>query len=247
MLAFCRGSAPNPSCFALAARARARRTARVTFKPEFLARVTERRAELQRTLAALLPAPRAIVWEVGCGHGHFLVRYAAENPAKFCVGVDIILDRLARSGKKRDRAQLANCHFVRAEAREFFNALPAGVTFEEVWVLFPDPWPKARHNKHRVLKADFFDAVASRAGEGARFYFRTDHEEYFREVEATVATLQTWRRDPTAAWPLEQETVFQARAPSYHSLVALRTSHPAPAIELVGPGQPPPTAPTSPA
>lgn len=219
----------------------------MTFKPEFLARVAERRAELQRTLGALLPAPRAIVWEVGCGHGHFLVRYAAEHPGKFCVGVDIILDRLARSGRKRDRAQLANCHFVRAEAREFFNALPAGITFEEIWVLFPDPWPKARHNKNRLLKADFFNAIASRAGEGARFYFRTDHEEYFREVEGTVATLPTWRRDPAAPWPLEQETVFQARAPSYHSLVAVRTSHPAPAVELAGPGQPPPAAPRSPA
>lgn len=219
----------------------------MTFKPEFLARVAERRAALERSLATLLPSPRAIVWEIGCGHGHFLVRYAQEHPQKFCLGIDIIMDRLLRSGKKRDRARLANCHFLRAEARECFHAFPAGVTFEEVWVLFPDPWPKARHNKNRLLKADFFDAIASRAPAGARFYFRTDHEEYFREVERTVAGLATWRRDPAAPWPLEHETVFQARAPRHFSLIALRTSHPAPATELVGPGQPPRAAPTSPA
>lgn len=231
--------------FRLARCRRSLPTLRVTFKPEFLARVTERRTELHRSLTTLLPAPAAIVWEVGCGHGHFLVRYAAEHPAKFCVGIDIILDRLNRSDRKRDRAHLANCHFMRAEAREFFNALPAHVTLAEVWVLFPDPWPKARHHKNRLLNADFFNAVASRAGEGARFYFRTDHEEYFRSVEAVVAGLATWRRDPAAPWPLEQETVFQARAPSYQSLVAIRTSHPAPKVELAGPGQPPPTTPTS--
>jgi len=219
----------------------------VTFKPEFLARVRERRAELAQSLVALLPGPRAIVWEIGCGHGHFLVRYAQENPGKFCLGIDIILDRLLRSGKKRDRAQLDNCHFLRAEARECFNAFPAGITFAEVWVLFPDPWPKARHNKNRLLKADFFDAIASRAAEGAHFYFRTDHEEYFREVEGIVAGLRTWRRDPAAPWPFEQETVFQARAPRHFSLVALRTSHPAPLIELVGPGQPTQGDTTSPA
>ena len=219
----------------------------MTFKPEFIARVIERRAELQRALTALLPTPRAIVWEVGCGHGHFLVRYASEHPEKFCVGVDIIMDRLERGEKKRDRAQLQNCHFMRAEAREFFNALPPHVTFEEVWVLFPDPWPKARHNKNRLLKADFFNAIASRAVPGAKFFFRTDHEEYFREVEQTMAGLETWQRDPAAAWPLEQETVFQARAPKYFSLVALRTASPAPTVELVGPGQPPLTIPTSPA
>lgn len=219
----------------------------MTFKPEFLSRVRERRAELQRTLASLMPTPRGIVWEVGCGHGHFLVRYAQENPGKYCIGIDIIMDRLLRGGKKRDRAHLSNCAFLRAEAREFFNALPAGISLDEVWVLFPDPWPKARHNKNRLLKADFFNAIASRAGEGARFYFRTDHEDYFHEVEAIMAELQTWRRDPHAAWPLEQETVFQARAPSYRSLIAVRTSHPAPAVELIGPGQPPLTIPTSPA
>lgn len=219
----------------------------MTFKPEFLTRVAERRAELRRALAELLPEPRPIVWEIGCGHGHFLVRYAQEHPGKFCLGIDIILDRLARSGKKRDRAGLANCHFLRAEARECFNEFPPGVTFAEVWVLFPDPWPKARHHKNRLLQEDFFDAIASRADAGARFYFRTDHEEYFRAVEAVVAGLATWRRDPGAAWPLEQETVFQARAPRHFSLVAVRTSHPAPARELTGPGQPPPTAPKSPA
>jgi len=221
------------------------RIAKTTFKPEFLADIAQRRAALQAEVDALLPAPRPIVWEIGSGHGHFLVRYAQENPAKFCIGVDISLERFGRSHRKRSRAGLANCHFLRAEAREFFNALPSGITFEEIWVLFPDPWPKARHNKNRLLKAEFFDAVASRAGEGARLYFRTDHVDYFREVEATVAALQTWRRDPAPAWPFEHETVFQARAPSYHSLVAVRTSHPARPVELVAPGLPPRGAPTS--
>ena len=214
------------------------------YKPEFLATIAQRRASLRTELSALLPSPRPIVWEIGCGHGHFLVRYAALFPAKYCIGVDLILDRLERSGRKRDRAQLGNCHFVRAEAREFLLSLAPAITFEEIWVLFPDPWPKARHNKNRLLKAEFFEAIASRAGEGARFYFRTDHQDYFTEVEAIVAGLKTWQRDPAAPWLLEQETVFQARAPHYYSLVLVRTSHPAKTIELVAPGLPPPAIPT---
>ncbi|MDP1579796.1 MAG: methyltransferase domain-containing protein [Candidatus Didemnitutus sp.] len=217
----------------------------MNFQPVFLAEVAERRATLRTTLATLFPTPQAIVWEVGCGHGHFLVRYALEFPQKFCVGIDMILDRLQRSGKKRDRSRLTNCHFVRAEAREFFHALPSGVTFAEIWVLFPDPWPKARHHKNRILKEDFFAAAATRAGEGARFYFRTDHEQYFQSVFAIVSKLTTWQLLPDAPWPLEHETVFQARAPRFQSLVAVRTASPAPAAILVGPGQPPPTAPTS--
>ena len=216
---------------------------RVTYKPEFLARITERRAALRTELGRLLSPPRPIVWEIGSGHGHFLVQYAQAFPEKFCVGVDIIRDRLNRSGKKRDRAKLTNCHFVQAEAREFFDALPAGVALQEVWVLFPDPWPKKRHHKNRILQTEFLEALATRAGEGTRLYFRTDHAEYFSAVTALFPDLQTWRLDPAAPWPLEQETVFQARAPAYQSLVAVRTSHPATAKETTAPRPPPPVGP----
>ena len=212
---------------------------RVTYKPEFLARITERRAALRAELAALLPARPSLVWEIGSGHGHFLVQYAQAFPMKHCVGVDIIRDRLNRSGRKRDRAKLSNCHFVQAEAREFLDALPAGVTFDEVWALFPDPWPKKRHHKNRILQAEFLEAVAGRAGEGARLYVRTDHAEYFQSVTALFPDLPTWRLDPAALWPLEQETVFQARAPAYQSLIAVRTSHPARPIETAAPRPPP--------
>lgn len=211
----------------------------MTYTPEFLARIEERRAALRAELAALLPAGRSIVWEIGSGHGHFLVQYAAAFPEKFCVGVDIIRDRLNRSGKKRDRAKLANCHFVQAEAREFFDALPSGATLQEVWILFPDPWPKKRHHKNRILQAEFLEALAGRAGEGTRLYFRTDHAEYFQAATAIFPELKTWRLDPAAPWPLEQETVFQARAPSYQSLVAVRTSHPATPAGTAAPRPPP--------
>lgn len=219
----------------------------MAFKPEFVERITERRAALRADLAALLPRPGPIVWEVGCGHGHFLARYATEFPRKNCIGVDISRERIARGRRKTERAHLSNCHFLQAEAREFLHALPTGVTFEEIWVLFPDPWPKKRHHKNRVLQPEFFDAIASRAGEGTRLYFRTDHHEYFQSVAAFLPTLDTWQPDPAAAWPLEHETVFQALADRYHSLVAVRTSHPARPIETVAPGLPPPAGPTSPA
>ena len=211
----------------------------MVYKPEFLARINERRAALRTELRALLSARQSLVWEIGSGHGHFLVQYAKAFPAKYCVGVDIIRDRLNRSGRKRDRARLANCHFVQAEAREFLDALPPGVMFEEIWVLFPDPWPKKRHHKNRILQAEFLEALAGRAGEGTPLYFRTDHAEYFQAVAALIPKLKTWRLEPAAAWPLEQETVFQARAPAYQSLVVVRTSHPARSAETTAPRPPP--------
>ena len=214
------------------------------FKPEFVEQITERRAALRAELGTLLPRPAAIVWEVGCGHGHFLARYAAECPQKNCFGVDISSQRIGRARRKSERARLPNCHFIWAEAREFLQALPTGINLAEIWVLFPDPWPKKRHHKNRVLQPEFFEAIAGRAGEGTCLYFRTDHSEYFHEVAAFLATAETWRPAPAADWPLEHETVFQARADSYHSLVAVRTSHPARPVKTVASGLPPPAVPT---
>lgn len=205
--------------------------------------IAQRRADLRAAIAAALGRHRRIVWEIGCGHGHFLVRYASEHPGKYCVGVDLRLERLERSTRKRDRSRLPNCHFLRAEAREFLHTLPAEVTFEEVWVLFPDPWPKARHHKNRLLKPEFFEAIAARCPAGARFFFRTDHQDYFREVQGFVPQLRTWRLAPDAPWPLEQETVFQARAPRHYSLVAVRTEDPAKPTTPIAPGLPPLEAP----
>src|SRR5258707_770418 len=90
----------------------------VDFKPEFVEQIAGRRAALRAELASLFPRPRAVIWEIGCGHGHFLVRYAADSPEKFCVGVDLSLERIDKGRRKADRAKLVNCHFVRAEARE---------------------------------------------------------------------------------------------------------------------------------
>lgn len=193
-----------------------------TYKPEFLAHVAARQAALRTELAGTLSPGASIVLEIGSGHGHFLTRYAAEHPQKLCVGVDLIGERIGRARKKATRGKLTHCHFIQAEARELIDALPAGVTFTEVWVLFPDPWPKKRHHKNRILQPSFFDFLAKKAAPGARLYFRTDHAEYFQWVNARMSEVKTWQIDPAAPWALEHETVFQARAPSYQSMVAVR-------------------------
>jgi tRNA (guanine-N7-)-methyltransferase len=186
-------------------------------------RLAQRRETLQAVFEKILPPGKAsFVWEAGCGHGHFLTAYAEAHPERICVGVDLVRERIARAIRKRDRARLANLHFLQAEARMFLEELPARATLSAVYVLFSDPWPKQRHHKHRLLQPDFLTAVAARAEKGARLYFRTDHEPYFIEAEAKVRDHPDWRLSEEP-WPFETVTVFQQRAPSHRSLVALRT------------------------
>jgi tRNA (guanine-N7-)-methyltransferase len=191
--------------------------------PAHLALIAQRRADLRLALAHVLPPAAHFLCEIGCGHGHFLTAYAAAHPGELCIGIDLIGERIERANRKRDRAGLSNLHFFHAEAQDFLAALPANAGFCAIIVLFPDPWPKRRHYKNRLLQPAFLDALAVRAGQGTRLYFRTDHRGYFAYVTTVLAAHSLWRIDPAAPWLFETETVFQARAPSYHSLIAGRT------------------------
>jgi len=164
-----------------------------------------------------------VVLEIGCGHGHFLTAYAAAHPEKFCVGFDIVLDRIVRAGRKRTRAELEkNLAFVRAEATEFFAALPEHVRFSEIFILFPDPWPKRRHHKNRMIRPEILSALAARAEAATRLFFRTDYAPYFADARQTIAEHGAWTIAPAGTpWPFEFQTVFQERAKGFQSLIAL--------------------------
>jgi tRNA (guanine-N7-)-methyltransferase len=190
-------------------------------KPIYGAIVAERLLTLQTALGAALAGATRLLWEVGCGHGHFLTAYATAHPEKTCLGVDIASDRIERAERKRKRAGLPNLHFVRADANLFLRALPSTVELSEVFILFPDPWPKSRHHKHRLLQPAFLDAIAAKAAASCRIYFRTDDSAYFQHASRVVQSATAWTLT-TEPWPFEFETVFQRRAEAHQSLIAQR-------------------------
>lgn len=174
---------------------------------------------MREELAPLLSVASEFVCEIGCGHGHFLTAYATAHPQRLCIGLDLVSERVERAVRKRDRARLPNLHFLRTEARLFFEVLPAHARITALFLLFPDPWPKARHQKHRIMQPDFLATVARFAAPRCRLCFRTDYAPYFSEAEATVRLHPDWQL-VGEAWPFEYATVFQQRAASFASLIA---------------------------
>jgi tRNA (guanine-N7-)-methyltransferase len=189
---------------------------------EHASHISERREELRRLLAEIIRPAARFVWEVGSGHGHFLTAFAKAHADETCIGIDITSDRIVRADRKRDRARLENLHFVRADADDFLAVMPERARFTAIFILFPDPWPKRRHHKNRVVKPEFLTAAAARAQKGTRLYFRTDHEPYFREVSTLAKAHEDWSDPDETAWPFEEPTVFQKRAARHFSLVATR-------------------------
>lgn len=187
--------------------------------PDFKSVLAERRQGLAERISEALAGSPTFTWEVGCGHGHFLTAYAAAHRSEPCIGVDIASDRIARAERKRVRSQLPHLHFMQGDARIFLEAMPVGATISRAFILFPDPWPKLRHHKHRIIQPEFLTQLRRRVGEDARLYLRTDFLPYFADARAVFVEHSGWSlvEEP---WPFEYETVFQQRAEMHHSLVA---------------------------
>lgn len=186
----------------------------------------QRLAALREEFFPRLPLAdeRPLTLEIGCGHGHYLNAFAAAHPQEFCVGIDLLADRIERAERKAKRAKLANLAFVQAEATLFLHALaalsaagdPAIRTprIGRVFVLFSDPWPKRRHWKHRVLQTSLLETLAGLAAPGARLHFRTDHPEYYAYARDVVVNHPRWNLVSAEAepWPFEYVSVFEERA-----------------------------------
>jgi tRNA (guanine-N7-)-methyltransferase len=187
---------------------------------EHTSHISGRRDDLKGKLESILGSKDHFVWEVGSGHGHFLTAYSKAYPDETCIGVDIMSDRVIRAHRKRERAKLAHLHFIRADAEDFLAVMPEGTRFTSVFVLFPDPWPKRRHHKNRVMNGRFLSAVAARSSRETRLYFRTDHHEYFLGASTILKAHADWQIQEDGLLPFEEETVFQKRSTGHFTLVA---------------------------
>ena len=113
------------------------------------------------------------------------------------MGIDLITKRVEKSVRKAERAQLANCWFFKVRAEEFLECQPPDWRWHEVLVFYPDPWPKKRHHKHRLLQPAFFAQLSQRVVPGATLHVETDDASYFAAVLQTVDVQPDW-------WRMEQ-------------------------------------------
>ena len=187
----------------------------------FLSLQRERVAQIRDYLNQMFPDPTDLVLEIGCGHGHYLTAYAGQHPEKYCLGLDIVTRRIHKANAKRDKRKLTGLHFMKAEVREFMMAWPDRLRLERVFILFPDPWPKKRHTKNRIIQQSLLNELAKHAHEGTALHFRTDDEKNFAYGMEVIASHEMWTIRDDLEWPFENPSFFQDLFTEYQSLTAL--------------------------
>ena len=134
-------------------------------------------------LAELFPQPQPLEVELGCGDASFLVDYAQRHPERNFIGVERLLGRIRKLDRKGRRAGLTNLRGVRIESAYFLEYLLPRHSVSALHVYFPDPWPKKRHHKHRLIGGRFPKIARAALAPGGAVYLRTDNEDYFRQMQ----------------------------------------------------------------
>jgi tRNA (guanine-N7-)-methyltransferase len=126
-----------------------------------------------------------VVLEIGCGTGTATAAMALAEPAVDLIGIEVYRPGLAQLVQTVERAEIANIRLVRGDAVDVLEHMIAPRSLTGVRVFFPDPWPKSRHHKRRLLQTGTVALIADRLVDGGVLHVATDHADY-AEFIATV-------------------------------------------------------------
>jgi tRNA (guanine-N7-)-methyltransferase len=135
-------------------------------------------------ISEMFPRTQPLEVELGSGDGSFLVNYARLNPERNFLGVERLLGRLRKVSRKGLRAGLTNLRGLRIESAYFLEYLQPRQSAAALHVYFPDPWPKRKHRKNRLVNARFTELAHQALVSGGMVYLRTDDEDYFAQMVA---------------------------------------------------------------
>ena len=137
------------------------------------------------------PAPLRI--EIGCGHGEFISQLAAAHPDENFVGNEWDELRVTKIAHKCNKEGVDNVRIFGGEAHRFLRRLPDACA-SRIYILFPDPWPKAGHRRRRLMNRDFLIDLSRVAAPGCQFVFGSDTHNYTMQVLSNLSTLPgMWR------------------------------------------------------
>ncbi len=157
----------------------------------------------------LFPKTQPLEVELGCGDASFLVEYAERNRGRNFVGVERLLGRIAKLNRKGRVRGLANLRGVRIESAYFLQYLLPPHAAAALHIYFPDPWPKKKHRKHRLINESFPALARQALAAGGMVYLRTDDADYFQQMNEVFGTAEFFEKVATPAELLEIKTDFE--------------------------------------
>ncbi len=167
-------------------------------------------------MAAWFGREAPLVLEIGFGMGHALIAQAQARPDWNCLGIEFYLPGIGALLAAAQHQQLPNIRVLDGDARQALMAMLTPASLTQISIFFPDPWPKAKHHKRRLIQPEFVALLSSRLQAGGTLLLATDWEDYAAHM-LTVLNAEPSLRNLAPAHgyseraPVRPLTNFEAR------------------------------------
>lgn len=167
--------------------------------------------------------------EIGCGKGKFLVARAEACPGTRFIGVDIARRWMRRGIERGEKRGLQNLEFIRGDVREVLEHCFDSGSVDVFHIYFPDPWPKRRQKKRRLIQTDFLELLRERLNASGLVEVATDDADYYRHILETVGAFSPHWKDVRQS---VNERLFPAVAKTNYELKYAAEGRPIYYLEL---------------
>lgn len=127
--------------------------------------------------------------EIGIGNGEFLANMAAYKAEENFLGVEVFKKIFKLAEKRANKNQFGNIKIIQFDAALILRLMKED-SLSNVYVNFPDPWPKKKHKRRRLLKPDYMQLIVSRLKKGGLMQIATDHDDYAEEINENLKEVQ---------------------------------------------------------
>jgi len=161
-------------------------------------------------------AKEAIALDIGFGAGETTSHLAKAKPEMTILGAEVYLSGIGSLLSKISEDRLENIKILNSDIVPFLENNVQECSFDLVLMFYPDPWPKRKHHKRRLLQKNFLELLHRKIKKGGIFYFKTDWDHYFQEVNKIFLDEDKWqvikKSDLEAYLIALPETSFELKA-----------------------------------
>lgn len=157
-----------------------------------------------------------VILEIGFGNGEAMVEQARQHPDRDYLGIEVHLPGIGHCLLRAEEENISNLRLIANDAIEVLQDQIADGAIDRVNLYFPDPWPKQRHHKRRIVQAEFLRQVATKLRPDGDFFVATDWSDYAVHIDEVLAVDRCFevieRREHAADAPIDRVTTkFERR------------------------------------
>ena len=153
----------------------------------------------------------SIYIEIGFGDGENIISIARENPDKLFIGSEVYLSGIGSLIGKIIKFNIKNIRIHHGDIRELLDDIQTPI-LDGVLIICPDPWPKARHHKRRLINEEFLSLLGKRIKPEGGLYISTDWEDYAENISESIEDSEAFQHTEEKLYTELPITRFQSRA-----------------------------------